>query len=41
LSQTLAVAKAHGLLPTLLEELSDIDTQEDWERYSSQIAITN
>ena len=41
LSQTLAVATAHGLLSTLLDELSDIDTQEDWERFSSQIAITS
>jgi len=36
LSQTLAVASANGLDFTLLDELSDIDTQEDWERYSSQ-----
>jgi hypothetical protein len=41
LSQTLAVATAHGLDFTLLDELSDIDTQEDWERYSSQIEITS
>jgi rSAM/selenodomain-associated transferase 1 len=41
LSQTLGVATAHGLHFTLLDELSDIDTQEDWERYSSQIAITS
>jgi rSAM/selenodomain-associated transferase 1 len=41
LSQTLAVATAHGLHFTLLDELSDIDTQEDWECYSSQIAITS
>ena len=41
LSQTLAVATAHGLHFTLLDELSDIDTQEDWERYRSQIAITS
>ena len=41
LSQTLAVATAHGLLSTLLDELSDIDTQEDWERYRSQIEITS
>jgi rSAM/selenodomain-associated transferase 1 len=41
LSQTLAVATAHGLHFTLLDELSDIDTQEDWERYSSQIEITS
>jgi rSAM/selenodomain-associated transferase 1 len=41
LSQTLAVATAHGLHFTLLDELSDIDTQEDWERYRSQIEITS
>jgi rSAM/selenodomain-associated transferase 1 len=41
LSQTLAMATAHGLHFTLLDELSDIDTQEDWGRYSSQIAITS
>jgi len=41
LSQTLAVATAHGLDFTLLDELSDIDTQEDWARYSSQIEITS
>lgn len=41
LSQTLAVATAHGLDFTLLDELSDIDTQEDWERYRSQIEITS
>jgi rSAM/selenodomain-associated transferase 1 len=41
LSQTLAVATAHGLDFTLLDELSDIDTQEDWEIYSSQIEITS
>jgi len=41
LSQTLAVATANGLDFTLLDELSDIDTQEDWERYSSQIEITS
>jgi rSAM/selenodomain-associated transferase 1 len=40
-SQTLAVATAHGLHFTLLDELSDIDTQEDWERYRSQIEITS
>ena len=39
LAQTLAVATAHGLHFTLLDELSDIDTQEDWERYRSQIEI--
>ena len=41
LSQTLAVATAGGLHSILLDELSDIDTQEDWERYSSQIKITS
>lgn len=41
LSQTLAVASANGLDFTLLDELSDIDTQEDWERYRSQIEITS
>jgi rSAM/selenodomain-associated transferase 1 len=41
LSQTLAVATAHGLHFNLLDELSDIDTQEDWEWYSSQIEITS
>lgn len=41
LSQTLAVATAYGLHFTLLDELSDIDTQEDWERYRSQIEITS
>jgi rSAM/selenodomain-associated transferase 1 len=41
LSQTLAVATGHGLHFTLLDELSDIDTQEDWERYRSQIEITS
>jgi rSAM/selenodomain-associated transferase 1 len=41
LSQTLAVATAHGLHFTLLDELSDIDTQEDWECYRSQIEITS
>jgi len=41
LSQTLAVATAHGLHFTLLDELSDIDTREDWERYRSQIEITS
>jgi rSAM/selenodomain-associated transferase 1 len=39
LSQTLALATAHGLNSILLDELSDIDTQEDWERYRSQIKI--
>jgi rSAM/selenodomain-associated transferase 1 len=41
LSQTLAMATAHGLHFTLLDELSDIDTREDWERYRSQIEITS
>jgi rSAM/selenodomain-associated transferase 1 len=41
LSQTLAVATAHGLHFNLLDELSDIDTQEDWECYRSQIEITS
>lgn len=36
LSQTLHVASQHGLTTTLLGELEDIDTQEDWQRYSSQ-----
>jgi rSAM/selenodomain-associated transferase 1 len=36
LSQTLNVASQHGLTTTLLHELDDIDTQEDWQRYSSQ-----
>ena len=36
LSQTLHVASRHGLIVTLLPELDDIDTQEDWQRYSSQ-----
>jgi rSAM/selenodomain-associated transferase 1 len=36
LSQTLAMATAHGLNSILLDELNDIDTQEDWQRYSSQ-----
>jgi rSAM/selenodomain-associated transferase 1 len=37
LSQTLHVASQQGLIVTLLPELDDIDTQEDWQRYSSQI----
>jgi rSAM/selenodomain-associated transferase 1 len=41
LSQTLAVATAHGLHFNLLDKLSDIDTQEDWECYRSQIEITS
>ena len=40
-SQTLAVATAHGLHFNLLDKLSDIDTQEDWECYRSQIEITS
>jgi rSAM/selenodomain-associated transferase 1 len=36
LSETLNVASQHGLTTTLLRELDDIDTQEDWQRYSSQ-----
>ena len=36
LSQTLHVASQQGLIVTLLSELDDIDTQEDWQRYSSQ-----
>jgi rSAM/selenodomain-associated transferase 1 len=36
LSETLNVASQHGLTTTLLHELDDIDTQEDWQRYSSQ-----
>ncbi len=36
LSQTLNVASQHGLTTTLLHKLDDIDTQEDWQRYSSQ-----
>ena len=36
LSQTLHVASQQGLIVTLLPELDDIDTQEDWQRYSSQ-----
>ena len=36
LSQTLHAASQHGLIVTLLPELDDIDTQEDWQRYSSQ-----
>lgn len=35
LSQTLDVASRHGLTFTLLRELDDIDTQEDWQRYSN------
>jgi rSAM/selenodomain-associated transferase 1 len=36
LSETLNVASQHCLTTTLLHELDDIDTQEDWQRYSSQ-----
>jgi len=36
LSQTLNVASQHGLTTTLLHKLDDIDTQEDWQRYSNQ-----
>lgn len=36
LSQTLHLASQHCLIVTLLPELDDIDTQEDWQRYSSQ-----
>jgi rSAM/selenodomain-associated transferase 1 len=36
LSQTLHVASQHSLTTTLLPELCDIDTPEDWQRYSSQ-----
>ena len=39
LSQTLSLASQWGLRTTLLPELSDIDTQEDWERYVSQIEM--
>jgi rSAM/selenodomain-associated transferase 1 len=35
LSETLNVASQHGLTTTLLQELNDIDTPEDWERYTS------
>lgn len=37
LSQTLHVASQHSLTTTLLTELDDIDTPEDWQRYSSQL----
>ncbi len=37
LSQTLHVASQHSLTTTLLPELYDIDTPEDWQRYSSQL----
>lgn len=37
LSQTLHVASQHSLTTTLLPELDDIDTREDWQRYSSQL----
>ncbi|MCM0042549.1 MAG: TIGR04282 family arsenosugar biosynthesis glycosyltransferase [Algoriphagus sp.] len=36
LSQTLQVASQHGLLVTLLAVLADMDTLEDWQRYSRQ-----
>lgn len=36
LSKTLHVASQHSLTTTLLPELDDIDTPEDWQRYSSQ-----
>lgn len=35
LTETLNVASQHGLTTTLLQELNDIDTSEDWERYTS------
>jgi len=35
LLDTMNLASQHGLTTTLLQELDDIDTQEDWERYSS------
>lgn len=41
LMQTIAVAKVRGLHFTLLDELSDIDTLGDWERYRSQIEINS
>jgi rSAM/selenodomain-associated transferase 1 len=41
LSDTMNVASQHGLTTTLLQELADIDTQEDWERYRCQIEITS
>jgi glycosyltransferase A (GT-A) superfamily protein (DUF2064 family) len=41
LSETLNVASQHGLTTTLLQELNDIDTSEDWERYTNQIQITS
>jgi rSAM/selenodomain-associated transferase 1 len=41
LSETLNVASQNGLTTTLLQELNDIDTQEDWERYTSQIEINS
>ena len=34
LSQTVDVAAKHGLTTTLLREQDDVDTQEDWLRYS-------
>jgi rSAM/selenodomain-associated transferase 1 len=41
LSDTMKVASQYGLTTTLLQELDDIDTQEDWDRYRSQIEITS
>mgnify|MGYP000610008057 CR=1 FL=1 len=41
LTETLNVASQHGLTTTLLQELNDIDTPEDWERYTSQIEINS
>jgi rSAM/selenodomain-associated transferase 1 len=41
LTETLNVASQHGLTTTLLQELNDIDTSEDWERYTNQIQITS
>jgi rSAM/selenodomain-associated transferase 1 len=35
LTETLNVASQHGLTTTLLQELNDVDTSEDWERYTS------
>lgn len=36
LSQTVDVASKNGLTTTLLREQDDVDTQEDWLRYSGQ-----
>jgi len=41
LSDTMKVASQYGLTTTLLQEIDDIDTQEDWERYRCQIEITS